>query len=216
MNTLITRKSLRKKIFIGITFTLFFNHAHAVEALSADQKREINSILNERSIGLTDILSHMSVGVILTRDLGSQGPRIESAEVKGGLIQVQKEIRSSIAPVLEAHVAFWDVGNHVEIGPFVAFGFNDAGADSFSGPITSAHAGFLISTSGKPRPELVDKVQSSLFFNFGGGISFTPQAKTLGDGLEIGKPLPTGVEDIYYKYEERIGWNVLFSIGYSF
>lgn len=191
-----------------------FVFSEDVQAL-ADESKRVNAIIDQRSIGITDILSHMGVGIILTRDFGSQSPRIESASVQGGVIRADKEIKSSIAPVLEAHVGF-SMGERAELGPFVAFGFNDAAAEDFAGPITSAHAGLMLSVSGKDRSKLKGGSESSVFFNLGTGISFTPQAKTLGDGLQLGKPLPAGVSEIYYKYEERIGWNVIFSVGYSF
>ena len=58
------------------------------------------------------------------------------------------------------------------------------------------------------------KTESDVSLNVGIAVMTDPNARTLGDGVEEGKPLPDGETVIRYKTGHQEGWSLLFSVGW--
>jgi hypothetical protein len=58
------------------------------------------------------------------------------------------------------------------------------------------------------------KAESDVSLNLGLALVTDPNARTLGDGVEEGKPLPAGETSIRYKTGHQEGLSLLFSVGW--
>lgn len=151
------------------------------------------------------------IGFALTFKHGED--RIYSAIVDGnGIVRVDKEANREPKVMLETHYfRKWEkaskfLGRPCGIGPF--FGIQP---DNSNGGLIGAYAlGVMLGLKHNNDPEEKD----SRSWNIGVAYVVNTGVRTLGDGLEQGKPLPEGETQIRYKEINQPGWLVMISFAF--
>jgi len=157
------------------------------------------------------------VGVSFSYDLGGE-LRVREAELVNGIVRVTEADNARARLILESHYFFTPAGrsifglqntaasegssaaNNWGIGPFIAL---QPGSDA----IIDAIGGGLM--MGFRRPGEGDDS-----FNFGIGVLYDVDVRTLGPGIEANQPLPDGETEIRYQQREQA--SILFISSYSF
>jgi hypothetical protein len=152
-------------------------------------------------------------------------PRIQEAEVVGGVVRVKEKNDVQFGPVLEAHRFFPLVRassskyEHLKnltgcdgklsssslppaiigVGPFVGLRVGDKEV------VQTFALGAMLAFR---------KDDSEKSLNVGLGYAWDPRVRVLGDGIEEGAALPAGETQIRYKTTDQKGLMVLFSVGW--
>ncbi|WP_206675458.1 hypothetical protein [Solimonas terrae] len=132
---------------------------------------------------------------------------VNDATLENGVVRVTDETKNQRALWLETHYQIYQWSHQTYgFGPFLAVQLDGQNGGLFD----SVAGGFMIAMnrSGKTGPF------TNLGFNVGYGWVST-SVKRLGDGLEEGQPLPSGVEVPYYRKHDEIGHVLMFSFTFS-
>lgn len=165
-----------------------------------------NTVAQRQFAGL-----NFGVGISLTHDLGKTD-RVESASVVNGVVRVDNENNDIARIMLESHYFFTPkkqfrlnpnmAANQWGWGPFVAL---QPGTDEI---IEAVALGVMWGFKRNDNP----KDTSS--WNIGIGAVVDPNVRVLGDGIEEGKPLPSGETEIRYKEKSQGGVLILTSFSF--
>lgn len=155
-------------------------------------------------------------------------PRVEEAELVGGVVRVTKDNDVAFGPILELHKFFGIGGKKLVRDPEVSF---------LAGP-GSGCARSLLPKTDVPLvgfgpfvglriggDEVVQSFAAGIMFGFrkadgdkslnlGVAYATDPRVRTLGDGIEEGKALPAGETEIRFKNTHQESVIVMFSIGW--
>jgi hypothetical protein len=153
----------------------------------------------------------LGVGLSLSADRARGKRRVESASVVNGVVRVSEERNAQARVVLESHYFFEPEGTFFlgkvpakswGHGPFLAVqpGDNEI--------VSAIGFGWMF---GFKRANASRNAES---WNFGFGVMVDPNARVLGDGLEVDKPLPAGEMDVRYKTEAESSLLIIFSFSF--
>lgn len=127
----------------------------------------------------------------------------KSAQVVNGVVRVDDSPTVKASILLESHY-FW-TGAHPSWGhgPFVAL---RPGGDS-NNIIDSIGLGYMV---GFRYSEA-----SPTSWNIGAGLSVTPNARVVGDGISRNEPLPAGETEVRFKNKSLLGFMILASFSWN-
>ena len=155
------------------------------------EKKDSNAILNK----------NFGAGIFANFDFANGGARVKSASVVGGVVRVGETTKTQVKFMLEAHKFTSDpVTNFSKafFGPFIGL--------IIQGPvIDTAVLGVMWG---------IKQPKSDKTLNIGVGISVSPQAQVLGDGIVEGSALPNGETEVRFKRITKYGLSITTSFGF--
>jgi hypothetical protein len=165
-------------------------------------KKELDKPGGDKDQAILD--KYFGAGVMANIDFGNRR-RITTARVVNGIVRVDEENRAQLGFMLEAHKFISDAPNSGDAkkpyvhGPFIGLVMtNGSGIDT-------GVLGYMV---GFRQPNTTNT------FNLGVGLTISPRAQTLGDGLTADKPLPTGETEVRYKKSTLYGIAIIGSFGF--
>jgi hypothetical protein len=180
-----------------------------INGLTKEQQKVVDDLTkkaeDEKLGGKNDqaiLDKYFGVGIFANVDFGgNNNRRTKSARVINGLVRIEEESNSQIGFLLEAHKFLSkpdDKGNFAH-GPFVALVMTD------NIGINTGILGYMFGFR---------QSQTTTTLNIGLGVSITPRAQILGDGIIPNQPLPTGETEVRYKNITKYGAAVTVSFGF--
>jgi hypothetical protein len=184
------------------------NQAQSQAQLTDDEKKTVKAAqeIQDRAEGVNDqevLKKYFGAGLMANFDvLNIKSKRVKSARVVGGVVRVDEESRGQLGFMLEAHKFISSSGtgaSKVVSGPYIGMVM---GGDS------SIDTGILGYMWGFRQPATTQTL------NIGIGLSVTPRAQVLGDGIEEGAALPNGETEVRYKTKTKYGLAITVSFGF--
>lgn len=173
-------------------------------------------------------------GYGIVADFGGRS-RVKEAEVIGNLVRVTKDEDVRFGPMLELHKFMWPLKEKT-VEKFSDQVYRLVPKENCSRPATFTDTvpakepialiafgpfiGLRLGTENVVESFGVGvmfgfrKFDKDTSLNVGFAVMTDPNARTLGDGIEEGKPLPTGETEIRFKTGHQEGWSLLFSVGW--
>lgn len=145
--------------------------------------------------------NNFGAGLYANIDSGNK-KRVKSARVVGGVVHIEEESKAQLGFILEAHRYISDAptGNTKKVhGPFVGIILNGENG------LDSGIVGYMWGWRQRG---------STQTMNIGLGLSISPRAQVLGDGVNEGQPLPSGETEVRYKKTTIYGYAITVSFGF--
>ena len=172
-------------------------------SLKPEEKKKALDSLNEDAQKERQLLDkYFGIGLYMNADLGRQ-KRVKNARVVGGVVRVDEDQSAQLGFLLEAH-KFLNSLNTIKKwvhGPFV-------------GVVTNGQSGVDGGILGYMWGASPDGKANTQTLNIGIGLSVTPRAQVLGDGIRNGEPLPPGETEVRFKQTTLYGVSFVVSFGF--
>lgn len=146
------------------------------------------------------INKYFGAGIMANFDFNRGGARVKSARAINGIVRVEESTQAQVGFMLEAHkfLEAPKAGSTAVHGPFIGIVMQEANIDT-------AVIGWMW---GFRQPK------STQTLNLGLGLSVSPRAQLLGDGIVEGQSLPTGETEVRYKRATKYGFAIIASFGF--
>ena len=185
-------------LFLVLLPTIF-NSAHADGNENLDDSA--NKANAEKANDLAIMDKNFGAGIMANFDFTNGGGRVKSARVVGGIVRVEESSKAQVGFMLEAHKFISDppagTRRHVS-GPFIGIVMQEQAIDT-------AVLGYMW---GFRQPKTTQTL------NLGIGLTVSPRAQILGDGIIADAPLPAGETEVRYKRTTKYGFAVITSFGF--
>ena len=192
-----------------------------MQTITAEQAARIE----KRSADFEKLGFGTGYGVVVSL---SHRPRVEEAQLIGGLVRVTKDNDVAFGPILELHKFYGIAGKRIAKGSGVYFlgrvpsGCEEALLAETDVPLVGFGPFVGLRIGGD---EVVQSFALGLMFGFRKadgdkslnlGIAYAtdPHVRTLGDGIEEGKALPAAETQIRFKTTHQNSLIFLFSVGW--
>lgn len=208
-----------KLVSLSVVFVLFSSYSPSFAEISGEEKTQIEKEAIERAAEAqkkaavevetkkaerrTNDFAGLNFGVGVGI-VGTPSNRLaRTAQVINGVVRVDDSPTVTASILLESHYFF--TGDHPKWGhgPFVAL---RSGGET-NQVIDSIGVGYMVGFRYKET--------SPTSWNIGAGLSVTPNAKTLGDGVSRNEPLPLGETEVRFKNRSLLGFMVLASFSWN-
>lgn len=201
---------MKNKLAIFLCFLSAVSCSAMAEGADSLTKEDVIKMVNETIIEKEKSLEtkneneivnkYFGAGIMANVDFGGKkSPRVKSARIIGGVVRVEEESKSQIGFMLEAHKFTKATGGKYVSGPFVGLVMSSEGA------IDTGVLGYMWGFR---------QSQTSQTMNLGFGLSITPKAQVLGDGIIEGQPMPNGETEVRYKKTTKYGAAIAVSFGF--
>lgn len=201
--------SRQLKILIA---TVIFAVSHQVIAQEAKQAKAADPVQESKQMKLNDdeqaqkdqsalLDKYFGAGIMANIDLGGRNHRVKSARTIGGLVRVEEESRAQLGFILEAHkfTSRDSLNKKLVSGPYVGLVMGGEGL---------IETGILGWMWGFKQPSTLQTL------NIGAGLSISPKAQVLGDGIIAGQALPNGETEVRFKKTTIYGLAITVSFGF--
>lgn len=145
---------------------------------------------------------NFGAGIMANFDAHYGGKRVKKASVIGGVVRVDESSQAQVGFMLEAHKFISsppDSNSRTVHGPFIGIILQDQAR------VDTAVIGYMWGFR---------QLKSTQTLNIGAGISVSPSAQVLGDGIVEGQPLPNGETSVRFKNTTKFGFSVITSFGF--
>jgi hypothetical protein len=183
--------------------TLTIDEAEEFLRTTPSGKESLAKLQQEKKDREAILEKHFGAGIFANFDLG-KSPRIRSARVVNGVVRIEEDSRAQAGFFLEAHKFLFPP---IDTRKFAHGPFAGAIVNSTNG-FDALALGWMVGFYTRGGANNLDTL------NLGIGLSVTPRAQVLGDGIKPNEPLPSGETEIRYKYKTIYGFLISMSFGF--